>query len=541
MTETTTETGSNTSFYDAIFIGAGINALGGAILLAEAGWRVLVLEKNDTPGGSVRTQELTLPGFHHDIGAINLNLFVGSPFYQQRKEAFAQKGLRFVTADPSVGSVFEGGRFVGISTNAEKLAQTIAGFSAADVLAWENWTQDFQDCAPHFFQIFSSPAPEKKTDDQPFGDLQDVPAHLQAKIKSLLLDSPRKLLSARFESEEIRAMIAAWGLHLDHSPDIAGGSFFPFLESNIDALQGIFLAEGGSCRLIEAMVDILRDSGGESRSATTVTEIVIENDRATGVLLKSGEVIKASHAVVAGITPSALLKLTNGHLPSPVIRRARNWRYGPGTMMIHLALSDLPDWQAEDARQSFYVHIGPSLDYMDRAYQEGVTGLLPAEPYCVVGQPTLYDPTRAPEGQHVLWIMVRCVPADIKGDAAGEITSHTWSAETRDAFADRVLDRIESYAPGLRQRILAQAVHTPLDLEALNPNLVGGDLCSGSVHLDQFYGQRPFPGHAHQAMPLAGLHMCGASTWPGGGASPGSGVLAAERILFENSNFVSNK
>jgi phytoene dehydrogenase-like protein len=198
-------------------------------------------------------------------------------------------------------------------------------------------------------------------------------------------------------------------------------------------------------------------------------------------------------------------------------------------MMIHLALTSLPDWQAEDARRSFYVHIGPSLDYMERDYREGCAGLLPAEPYCVVGQPTLFDPSRAPDGQHVLWIMTRCVPAVIRGDAAGIIMGRDWTEQTRDAFADRVLDKIERYAPGLRESILARAIHTPLDLEKLNPNLVGGDLCAGSIHLDQFYNRRPFPGQRHDVMP--GLYICGASTWPGGGASPGSGSLVAAHLL----------
>lgn len=536
MTVPTPQAKADPSTYNAIFIGAGINALGGAIRLGEAGWRVLVLEKNDTPGGSIRTQELTLPGFHHDIGAINLNLFIGSPFYQQRQEALTRKGLRFVVADPSVGSVFEGGRFLGISSDGEKMAKMIAEFSAADVAAWKKWTKDFQDCALYLFRIFGSPAPEEKTSGQPFGDLEDVPSQLQAKIRALLMEAPRNLLSAYFESEEMRAMIAAWGLHLDHAPDIAGGSFFPFLESNIDSLQGITLAEGGSGEIIRAMTELLMDHGGKVRCGETVTEIIVEKGRACGVRLDNGELITASHAVVAGVTPTALLDLMGDNLPATLLKRAQSWRYGPGTMTIHLALSSLPDWQAADARRSFYVHIGPSLDYMERVYQEGCAGLLPAEPYCVVGQPTLYDTTRAPTGKHVLWIMVRCIPAEIKGDAAGKITGRNWTSQVRDAFADRVLDKIESYAPGLHRKILARAIYTPLDLEKLNPNLVGGDLCAGSVHLDQLYGQRPFPGHAHHAMPLPGLYMCGASTWPGGGASPGSGILAAERALADNSN-----
>jgi phytoene dehydrogenase-like protein len=201
--------------------------------------------------------------------------------------------------------------------------------------------------------------------------------------------------------------------------------------------------------------------------------------------------------------------------------------------MIHLAVSGLPDWRAEGARRSFYVHVGPSLDYLARAYQESLAGLLSAEPFCVVGQPTVYDPSRAPAGKHVLWIMVRCVPAAIRGDAAGEIEGRAWSGEVEEAFADRVLDLIERHAPGLRGKIMGRAIHAPDDLEKLNPNLVGGDINGGSCHLDQFYGERPFPRYARHRMPIEGLYMCGASTWPGPGASPGSGVLLAQQLLAD--------
>jgi phytoene dehydrogenase-like protein len=158
------------------------------------------------------------------------------------------------------------------------------------------------------------------------------------------------------------------------------------------------------------------------------------------------------------------------------------------------------------------VHFGPSLDYIAAAYQEGMAGMLPREPYLVVGQPTIYDPSRAPAGKHVLWIMVRAVPAEIRGDAAGIIEGRSWT-------------------PGLPDSFLGMAIHTPLDLQELNSNLVNGDLNSGSLHLSQFYGNRPFAGYADHEMPIPGLYMCGASTWPGGGASPGSGMLLARRLL----------
>jgi phytoene dehydrogenase-like protein len=223
--------------------------------------------------------------------------------------------------------------------------------------------------------------------------------------------------------------------------------------------------------------------------------------------------------------------MTGDQLPVAQVKRAQAWKYGPGTMLIHLALSGLPDWKSEGARQAFYVNIGPSLDYLAAAYQQCMAGLLPTEPFCVVAQPTLYDPSRAPAGQHVLWIMVRGVPGDVRGDGAGYIGGRSWNDEVKEGFADRVLDLIETYAPGLRKKILGKAVISPLDFEMMNPNLVRGDINAGSQHLSQFYGRRPFPEFPHYTMPIERLYMCGAATWPGGGANPTSGTLLAQQLL----------
>jgi phytoene dehydrogenase-like protein len=522
---------NNDSKPDVIIIGAGINALGAAYTLCNAGWRVLVLDRNAQPGGAIRTQELTLPGFQHDIGAMNLGLFAGSPFWQEHREALEAKGVSFVAADHSAGSVFPDGRFLGVTTDPEENKRAITGFSKADAEAWETWLSDFDACAPHLFALLGSRAVPASPTALRFGKDQDVPDAVAPVLRGILADSLRANLTARFESPELQAMIAAWGLHPDTAPDIAGGCTYPFIETNIDARQGIAIATGGSGTVMMALVALIEEAGGEVRCDTTVDRIIIENNRAVGVELASGEALYASRAVLASVTPQALLNLTGNHLPAAETQRAQTWRHGPGTMMIHLALSDLPDWQAEGARKSFYVHIGPSLDDLARAYQEGVAGVLSAKPFCVVAQPTIYDPSRAPDRRHVLWIMVRCVPAEIRGDALSDITELMWSEATKEAFAERVLDLIEGYAPDLRSKILGRAIHSPLDLEALNPNLVGGDINGGSSHLDQAYGQRPFPNYPHHRMPIDGLYMCGASTWPGGGAGTGSGILAAQSML----------
>jgi phytoene dehydrogenase-like protein len=145
----------------------------------------------------------------------------------------------------------------------------------------------------------------------------------------------------------------------------------------------------------------------------------------------------------------------------------------------------------------------------------------------VVGQPTAIDPSRAPEGKHVLWVQVRLLPADIRGDAKGEIEATNWD-DAKQAYAERALDILESYAAGLRSLVLARAVYSPLDLERENPNLIGGDNLSGSHHLDQNFFLRPVAGYSRYRTPVKGLYLCGASTWPGAGTGAGSGFMLAK-------------
>ena len=519
---------------DIIFIGAGINSLGAALLLAKEGWQVLVVDRNSTPGGAVRTMELTLPGFRHDIGAMNLSLFAGSPFYAEHREALGKKGLELTVAEHSFGSLAADGRFLGISTDLEANLRSIARFSKADAKAWKAWRADYDRCSPVLFQILGSPAVPSGPLELVFGKNGELPPHIGTPLRGILLDSLRANLGRRFHSDVVQALIAAWAMHLDYAPDISGGCWMPFLETNGDERNGIPIARGGSGNMIRTIVELVREHGGSVVTNQTVDQIVVEKGRVVGVRLADGQELRSSRGVVASVTPQALVKLTKGHLPKTVVEEANNYRYGPGTLVIHLALSRLPDWKDEAARRSFYVHIGPSLDSIAAAYQQGMAGMLASEPFLVVAQPTVHDPSRAPAGKHVLWIMVRAVPAEIRGDAAGIIKDRTWTPEAAEKVADRVIRQIARYAPGLPDRILGMAIHTPLDLQELNPNLVNGDLNAGSLHLSQFYGNRPFAGYADHEMPIPGLYMCGASTWPGGGASPGSGMLLTRKLLSGN-------
>jgi len=292
------------------------------------------------------------------------------------------------------------------------------------------------------------------------------------------------------------------------------------------------IGAGGADVIIRAMTGLIKAKGGEIRLNSPITRIESDASGATGVMLDDGTRIAAKKAVIANLHPQIVF----GRLMSPDSKRkafdekVARIRPGPGTMMIHLALDSLPDWRAGAELKRFaYVHAAPDLAMMSRAFAEAAAGLLPAEPVLVVGQPTAIDATRAPPGKHVLWVQVRVLPATIAGDALGRIHTTEWDA-AREDYAERVLDILESYAPGLQTKILARSVWSPLDLERENPCLIGGDNLTGSHHLDQNFVFRPVAGYSRYATPTPRLYLCGAGTWPGAGTGAASGYMLAKML-----------
>ncbi|EKF19040.1 phytoene desaturase family protein [Nitratireductor pacificus] len=518
--------------YDAIIIGAGHNGLACAAHLARKGWSVCVLERNSAIGGAVRTEEFTLPGYHHDFGAMNLSLFAGSAFHKLYADELKSHDFALAPASDCFASVFPDGRWFGVSTDIEKTVARLAALSPRDADTWRRLVAEFPGEAALIFAVLGSPMTLRALAGLGWKAWRSAGVGGSLKLVRLLLSSPRAWLDAHFESDAVKATLAAWGMHLDFAPDIAGGAVFPYLESMAGQAFGLVIGQGGADTMIRAMEGMLRADGGVIRTDAPVEEIIRANGRATGVRLAGGEVLEARRAVVATVAPRALGAglLPGGSGDGAFDRAARGFRHAPGTMMIHLALDGLPDWSAGAELQRFaYVHLAPSLDMMARTYQQAVAGALPDEPVLVVGQPTAIDPSRAPDGKHVLWVQVRMLPAEIRSDAAGRIVPEAWDA-VKEAYADRALSIIERYAPGLSAKVLGRAVFSPLDLERENPNLVGGDQICGSHHLSQNFLFRPAPGFAGWNTPVANLHLAGAATWPGAGVGAASGFMLAQQL-----------
>lgn len=517
--------------YDAILIGAGHNSLACAAHLAARGWRVAVFEQAAEPGGAVKTRPLTLQGFRHDWAAMNLSLFAGSAFCRAHQSELSRHGLEFAPVSHCFSSVFPDGRWLGVGTDSEETRKRIAAFSEVDARRWSALSEEFPARAEDLFGLLGNSLKFHAIAYFILKTLRKNGVRASASLARFLLSSPRAWLTETFESPEVRATLGAWGMHLDFAPDIAGGAMFPYLEAMANQSFGMVLGRGGADTIIRAMVGMIEARGGQVECGSEVTQVLTAGGRASGVRLADGREIAAERAVIANVAPGALPGLLDGGSGDTAFDDGMSrFAHAPGTMMIHLALDALPEWAAGPELQRFaYVHLAPSLDQMARTYQQAKAGLLPDEPVIVVGQPTAVDPSRAPKGKHVIWMQVRMVPAVIRGDAAGTITATDWDG-AKEAMAERALDILERYAPGARGRILARHLVGPLDLEADNPNLVGGDQVCGSHHLSQHFMFRPMFGRADGSTPLKGLHLTGAGVWPGGGLGAGPGFLLARRL-----------
>src|ERR1700758_5102458 len=356
--------------YDAVVIGAGVNGLAAAVHLAAKGWKVAVVERADVAGGAVKTREITRPGFRHDLYAMNLGLFAGSPFFATHKDRLFAQGMGFVTAEQCFASAFPDGSWLGVEKNPEANAQRIAALSTADADRWRALTAAFAQDAPHIFGLLGAPMPSWQAARVMFAAWRARGTNWVADTVRLLASSPREWLDQNFENDKLKAMLAVWGMHLDFSPDVAGGALFPYVEPLAEQSFGMAIGQGGAATIITSMVGAIKAAGGEVRLSAPVQSVVVEDGAAKAVVLASGERLEATRAVIANLHPRVLF---DGLVrdPPPAAQRLAKMRPGPAPMMIHLALSDLPAWAAgAELRKFAYVHLAPSYGAMAKAYTE---------------------------------------------------------------------------------------------------------------------------------------------------------------------------
>lgn len=517
--------------YDAIIIGSGHNALVCALCLADAGWSVLVLERSAEIGGALRTQELTLPGFKHDLYATNVGRFAVSPVHQQFRSEFEAAGLRFLTNPLPYASVYRDASVARAYVDPAAMEQEIAAYTADDLAGWREASALFKrlSSALMALQITAMPSCEMMR------HIAGVARHPGDPVRLLriLLQSPRGFLEQYFRSPQIKGLILPWSFHSDFGPDVSGGAVFSFITAFSAQHHGLGIAAGGAGNITTALRTLIQRRGGAIRSQAEVARIDVRDGRAVSVRTRDLDEISASRAIVAGVTPRNLFGglVRPDNLPRGFSRRIGRFRYGIGTFVLHLALHNKLQWRtAENLAEFNTVHINGDAETLSRTYQESLDGLIPSRPLLIISQTTHSDPSRAPAGRHVARIHSRAFPPEIRGDAAGHIPARSWD-EAKASVADRLIDQLAEHAPNVKDAMLGMHAVSPLDLERDNPNFVGGDCASGSQHLDQNYFFRPLLGWSRYRTPIDNLFMTGSSSWPGSGIHGASGYLLAQQLL----------
>ena len=526
--------------HDAVFVGSGVNALAGAALLARAGWNVCVLEREERLGGCLYTsEELTLPGFTHEVLAAWHPLWTGGAAHGELGGELGRRGLEYLNTDLPTATAYPDGSAAFLTTSLEGNVAELERHGEGDGAAWERFFAGFMANADLAFGLLGTELWSAAGLGLGRRAYRRLGRRGVLELAGATLVSCRDWVTATFRSEAAHGLLAPWVLHTGLGPDQATSGFMTQVIGAAVQLGGMPVPRGGGRVLVDGLAGIVRDAGGEVRTDADVERVVVTGGQAVGVRLAGGELVRATRAVVAGVTPTQLYGRLLGaaEVPAAVTEAARRFRYGRAEMQIHLALDAPPAWRGPDAERlarTPIVHVTPGLDGVSRAVNEAERGLLPAEATIVCGQPCALDPGRAPEGKSIVWIQLQELPAGaVKGDAAGELDpgDGTWTEQLREAYADRIVARLGEAIENLERSTLRRVVLSPVDLEALNCNLVGGDIYAGSCALDQNLLWRPFaqaPGHATA---VDGLYHVGASTHPGPGLGGGSGYLVAQELL----------
>jgi len=517
---------------DIIIIGGGHNGLVAAFYLAKAGFKPLVIERREQPGGAAITEEFH-PGFRcstlaHSAGPLRPDVV--------RDLRLEKHGLKLITPDVGTVALSPDGRALVLHNDVRKAAQQIANFSHRDAAQYPELEQALSQIGKVLAGTLRLSPPN--IDDPSKGDLWAMLRTGRAIRKlgkknmyRLLRWGPMAVadLAAEFlETELLRATIAARGIFgTSFGPWSAGSSLVLLIRAAGDShpAGSAYFAAGGMGAVTRAMAAAARQAGAEIRSGVEVIQVCVKDSVATGVVLSAGEEIKAK-AVISNADPKrTLLKLVDPtHLSPELVQRLKNYRM-PGTVAkVNFALSGLPKFtalkQPADGALSGRIHIGPDIDYLERAFDEAKYGNFSRQPYLEVAIPSLTDPSLVPEGKHVMSVYMQYAPYKLKGT--------DWDKE-RGALGDTVVKTLAQYAPNLPELILHQQTITPQDLED-NFGLTGGHIFHGELALDQFFTMRPLLDWARYRTPIAKLYLCGSGTHPGSGLTGGSGANAAREI-----------
>lgn len=526
------------SDFDAIIIGGGHNGLTAAAYLAKAGWKTLVLEKRPILGGATASEE-AFPGFRVSTGALDAGLFLPQIVKDLGLEKF---GLEFIQ-NPAIVTTFDPtGQPLTLWRNPEQSQAEIARYSQVDAEQYPKYLRWVSRMTVILQEMLTLTPP--RIPDVSLGDLSPwlLPA---LKVRRLgrremmaflrLLPMPvSDFLDEWFETPLLKAALGAQAVIGSLAGPRASGTAFMLLYQALNAGESGFRASRfvrqGPGKLIDTLAQVVREHGGEIRTASAVTRLALEGDRVIGVVLQDGTNISA-RAVLSSADPRQTFfdLISPEHLEVSFVRQVKNIRFRGSMARVNLALDGLPEFliagnsSGDNAFAWLSGHLltCPDLDSLERAYDDAKYGRLSEKPALDIVIPTLLDSSLAPAGKHILSVNVQYAPYTLKeGD---------WN-NNRPILLERVVAALETFAPSLRRQILHSQVLTPFDLEEIY-SLPEGDVYHGQMALDQLLFMRPVPGYGYYATPVKNLYLCGAGAHPGGGLTGAPGYNAARQVL----------
>ncbi len=518
---------------DTLILGGGHNGLVTAFYLAKAGCKPLVIERRPQVGGAAITEEFH-PGFRcstlaHAAGPLRAEI--------ARDMNLEAHGLKMIRPDVGVTALSPEGQALPLFNDVQRAAQEVAKFSQKDAAKYSELRATMEKLGKVLQQALALTPPD--IDHPGSNDLWALLKTGKA-LKGLGKKDMYRLLrwgpmavadfvSEWFETDLLRATVAARGVFgTSLGPWSAGSTLVLLLRSAGDPhpAGSAWLAQGGTGTITQAMAKAAQAAGAEIRTGVEVIEIRVKDSSATSVVLSTGEEI-AARTIISNADPKrTLLKLVDPmHLDPSFLEKLRNYRSLGTVAKVNLALAGAPSFtalaSADSAALNGRIHIGPGIDYIERAYDESKYGNFSKQPYLDIIIPSLTDPSLAPAGKHVMSVYMQYAPYKLKGD--------TWDNQ-RVALADTVVKTLAQYAPTLPSQILTHQIITPQDLEDTY-GMTGGHIFHGELSLDQFFTMRPLLNWGRYRTPLRNLYLCGSGTHPGDGLTGGSGVNAAREIL----------
>lgn len=521
--------------YDAIIIGAGHNGLANGSYLAKAGLDVLVVEKNPYIGGATVSREL------HEGWKYSNCSYVCSLLRPEisRDLNLIKHGLQVIPYDGGV-TYLQNGDYYGNYAEHERQYREISRFSRRDANAYERYTADVSK-QTRFIRPFLMRTPPDPTSFKPrdVGELLFLMKSFYNLGEKTLADTFRfwtmsiaDFLDEYFESDVIKAHLAGSGIIGTAMGVYSPGTAYVLLHhymGEVDGSVGAWgFARGGMGSVSKALAGAFQEFGGEIMTDAEVSQILVRNGKARGVVLANGDEHYAD-IVVSNLDPKRtfLKVMAENDLPDSVVEKARNFKIRGSSGKLNIALDGLPTFNGIDKTSDLMqsdMHFIDSMERLERAYDDWKEGTWSKDPYVDMLIPTTVDPTMAPPGKHMMSVFVQYAPPKL---ATGE-----WTDADRDAFGKTVIDQIGEYSPDFKDLILHAEVRTPQDLEK-EVGLTEGNIFQGELTFDQLLFNRPFPGYAQYRGPVKGMYMCSSGSHPGGGVMAAPGANAAREILAD--------